>query len=196
MESPKDRILMIMDRLGMSQFVAANAMNMPINTFRKNKMESLKNNNFSEKNHSDLVDYLIEEIKFLVTYKKDTIADVDACQYVNDKIKNYYKKHNEYRKQEGWNLFEELKLIVDFMEKPVVFSDLDLYNQVIDNIVFESFLLKNESNIFTIYKYNDYALGDKKNNHTRWFEYMIYRRQKTIMDILKDPIDDEENLNK
>lgn len=186
METPKDRILMIMNRLGMSQTIASTAMSMPINTFRKNKMDTLKNNNFTEKNHSDLVDFLINEIQFLATYKRSINADVDAYQYVIDKIKKYYKNYNEYRKQEGWNLFEELKLVVDFMENPAVFSNLELYNKVIDNIVFESLLLKKKSNIFTVDKYNDYALTDKKNDHTRWLEYMIFRRQKTIMEILKD----------
>lgn len=186
METPKERILMIMDRLGMSQTVAANAMNMPINTFRKNKMDTLKYNNFTEKNHSDLVDFLINEIQFLATYKRSINAEVNSYENSINKIRDIYKNYHKYRRLDDWNLFDELKNVVDFMEEPSVFSDIELYTKTIDDIVFESKMLKNEPNIFTIDKYNDYVLCDKKNDHTRWFDYMISRRQKTIMDILRD----------
>jgi hypothetical protein len=53
------------------------------------------------------------------------------------------------------------------------------------NMDYEVIKLKeNEPNVFSIYKYNDYALGDKKNDHSWWFDFMIYRRQQTINDIL------------
>lgn len=66
METPKDKIKMIMERLGMSGTIAAKAMSMPDSTFRKKVMPSLPHITFTEKNHSDLVDFLISEYPILI----------------------------------------------------------------------------------------------------------------------------------
>lgn len=186
METPKDKIKMIMDRLGMSGTIAAKAMKMPDSTFRKKIMPSLPNSTFTNKNHSDLVNYLIDEIRFLVTYKESHESALKDYEISIDQIRDIYKNYSKYRKQEDWNLFDELIKVVDFMEKPSVFSDIELYTKTIDHIASESDKLKNETNIFTVEKYDDYVHSDKKNVHTRWSDYMIRRRQKTIRDILSD----------
>lgn len=186
METAREKIKMIMDRLGMSGSIAAKAMNMPDSTFRKKIMPSISNKPFTEKNHSDLVEYLIKEIEFLVTHKKANNKNVIPYEYVLDHYKDIYKNYKKYRKKEDWSLLDELTKVVDFMETSDVFSDIKLYTQIIDDIVFESTLIDNESIRFTVEKYNDYALSDKKMNHSKWFDYIIYRRQQIIKDILKD----------
>jgi len=186
METAREKIKMIMDRLGMAGSVAAKAMNMPDSTFRKKIMPSSSNKSFTEKNHSDLVEFLIKEIEFLVTHKKASKNDVIPYEYVLDRYKDIYKNYLKYKKQEEWNLFDELTKLVDFMENSDVFSDIKLYTQIIDDIVFESTLIDDEAIRFTVEKYNDYALSDKKINHSKWFDYIIYRRQQTIKEILKD----------
>lgn len=186
METPKDKIKMIMERLGMSGTVAAKAMNMPDSTFRKKVMPSLPLVTFSEKNHSDLVDFLIDEIQFLVIHKKTNDIEVNVYGNLLEKIKDTYQNYENYRKQDDWNLFDELKNIVNLMETLEDFADINRYTTIIDSIVMESDLLQNEPSIFTVQKYNTYVLGDKKNKHPRWLAYMIRRRQKLIQDILKD----------
>ena len=186
METATEKIKMIMDRLGMAGSIAAKAMNMPDSTFRKKIMPSMSNKPFTEKNHSDLVEFLIKEIEFLVTHKKANNKEVIPYQYVLDQYRDIYKNYKKYRKQENWNLFDELTKVVDFMETSDVFNDIKIYTQIIDDIVFESNLIENEIERFTIEKYNNYALSDKKMHHSKWLDYVIYRRQQTIKDILKD----------
>lgn len=186
METPKDKIKMIMERLGMSGTIAAKAMSMPDSTFRKKVMPSLPHITFTEKNHSDLVDFLIDEIQFLVIYKKTNEIEINAYSNLLEKIKDSFKNYDNYRKLDDWNLFDELKSIVDSMETHEIFGDISHYTTIINTIEQESALLKNEPNIFTVKKYNSYALGDKKKNHFRWFNYIDYSRQQKIKALLDD----------
>jgi hypothetical protein len=64
-ETPKDKIKMIMDRLGMTATIAAKAMEMPDSTFRKKIMPSSPLLTFTEKNYTDLLDFIIDEYQFL-----------------------------------------------------------------------------------------------------------------------------------
>lgn len=87
-ETPKDKILMITERLGMSGVKAAEIMKIADNTFRKNKMESVSSHNFTEKNYTDLLDFILDEYQFLIDFIMPTSnhkpkIDVDAPSLVN-----------------------------------------------------------------------------------------------------------------
>ena len=106
-----------------------------------------------------------------------------SFEEVTEMYRNIFLNYHKQCKQEGWNLFDELKMIVDVMETLDEFGDDDLYTKVIDNILFESALLR-DPNTFTIEKYKDYAVKNRLNNNQRRDNYIIRRRQRTIMDIL------------
>ena len=186
METPKDKILRIIERLGMSGVKAAEIMKIADNTFRKNKMESVPSHNFTTKNYTDLIDFLIDEIKFLITYKESPLSDADAYRNVMDKIINIFYNYPKNSNEENWNLFDELKQVVDFMENPAVFNDIKVYSKTIDYIVFSSMLIENEPNTFTSDKYSNYVHSDKIGNHVRWNNYIIHKRTERINEILND----------
>ena len=186
METPKDKILMITERLGMSGVKAAEIMKIADNTFRKNKMESVPSHNFTTKNYTDLIDFLLVEIKFLITCKESSLNNEDAYQNVMGKIIKIYNNYPKYRKEENWNLFDNLKKVVDFMENPAVFNDIKVYSETIDYIVFSSMHLENEPNIFTCDKYTDYVHSDKIGIHVRWNNYLIHKRTEKINELLND----------
>lgn len=174
---------MIIDRLGMSTTVASQAMRINENTFRKNKSDALPRNNFTEKNFTDLLDFIIYELKFLIEYQSANIKLNVSLEEVVSSYLDLYNNYSKYKKIENWNLFDELKIIVDRMELSDAFKDDDLYTKIIDEILFES-ALKRYDDSFTIEKYKDYILKDNLNSHDRWQRYIIRRRQRTIMDIL------------
>lgn len=184
MKTPKDKILMIIERLGMSGVKAADVMNITDNTFRKNKMESVATHNFTEKNFTDLLDFLIRELKFLITVQEDGLG-LNMYDLVTDKINHIFEKYPEYRKQEKWNLFNELKLVVDFMENGEIFEDIKLYEKIISYIIERSKSLVNEPNAFTIDRYDDYVHKDRINNHTRWHNLIVHIRNEKIRNIIK-----------
>lgn len=138
----------------MSTAIAAKAMNIAENTFRKNKSDTLPRNNFSEKNFTDLLDFTISELKFLISYKIANTNRMKSFEEVTEMYRNIFLNYHKHCKHEGWNLFDELKMIVDVMETLDEFGDDDLYTKVIDNILFESALLR-DPNTFTIEKYKD-----------------------------------------
>lgn len=183
MDTPKDKILNIVDRIGMSTTIAAKAMNIAENTFRKNKSDTLPRNNFTENNYNDLIDFLIGEIKFLIDYKNENTEILQSYEMVVDKYFHIFKNYAKYSKQEGWILFDELKLIVDAMEKGEAFNDDEMYTKVVDDILFNSALTR-DPNGFTIEKYREYISKDETNSHQKWHNYIIRRRQRTINDIL------------
>ncbi|MDA6068949.1 hypothetical protein NJT12_04870 [Flavobacterium sp. AC] len=183
METPKDRILMIIERLGMSGVKAAEVMKITDNTFRKNKMESVLTHNFTEKNYNDLVDFLITEVKLLLSLKDSSLGITEAFKVAMDKVYENYEKLN--MESSNFNLFENLKTVVDWMEIPDSFgSNMRIYSNIINEI---EKLSKDvdDPNIFTIEKYNDYAHSDKIISHNRWFDFIANRRMNIINDILK-----------
>lgn len=183
MNSPKDKILLIIDRLGISTAVAAKAMFINENTFRKNKSDTLPRNNFTEKNFNDLLNFLIDELGFLIELKDMNSKLNMSLEEVISAYLDVFKNYSKYSKNENWNLFDELKKIVDNMEVSDVFKDDDLYTKIIDEILFEC-VLKGYKDSFTIEKYKEYISNDNSNTHERWYNYIIRRRQRTIMDIL------------
>jgi hypothetical protein len=184
METPTKKILMIIERLGMSGVKAAAIMQISENKFRKNKMESASSNNFTENNFTDLLDFLIDEVKFLITF--DLTENLNNYDRIIDKIDHIYKNNPKNREKDDWNLFDELKAIVDLMEKKDAFSDMKVYQKIINHIEMKSEQLTSEPNIFTHERYYNYVRSDKINSHNRWFDYLIYKRQQTILQILGD----------
>ena len=173
---------MIMDRLGMNGTIAAKAMGMPDNTFRKKIMPSSPSTSFSEKNHTDLVDFLIEEVKFLISQKNE--IEFNGYEYVVTTVGDIFNDYQINKYKEDYNLFDEIVKVVNCMETVEMFVDMSIYTRIINFITSKCELIEHEPNIFTINKYNDYALNDKKNDQSRWLDYMIYRRQQIINDIL------------
>jgi hypothetical protein len=182
MQTAKDSIKMIMERLGMNGTIAAKAMGMPDNTFRKKIMPSSPSTSFSEKNHTDLVDFLIEEVKVLILHKKE--IEFNGYEYVVTTVEAIFTDYKSNKYKEEYNLFDEIVKVVNFMETVETFVDMSIYKRIINFIASKCELIGNDPNIFTIYKYHDYVVCDKKNDHSRWFDFMIYRRQQTINDIL------------
>jgi hypothetical protein len=182
METPKEKIKIIMDRLGMSGNMAAKAMGMSYNTFRKKIMQTTATSPFIEKNYDDLVNFLIAEIKTLITTKNEN--ELNNYENIIIKLEGIFTNYDKNKNDDDYILFNEIVKVINRMEIIDKFSDMIIYSKVINYINTKCELLTNDSNVFTVNKYDDYALGDKKNKHTRWVEYMIYRRQQTINDIL------------
>lgn len=186
METPKDRILTIIERLGMSGVKAAEVMKITDNTFRKNKMESVITHNFSERNYNDLIDFLIDEVKFLISFKQTHLTISDALAKGLKEVDYLFKNYNKFKEENPeWNLFDNLKLVVDSFEIPASFEEnMNVYSRLIDEIESHCNYI-DDPNIFTIEKYNEYAQSDKTKSHNKWFEFMAYRRMNTINEILK-----------
>ena len=184
MESPKEKIDDIVERLGMSGLKAAMMMNISYDRYRKNTSgnDAYK---FSEKNYTDLFDYVITEMKSIISSRKENEIKIkmksleDVVVTYNDILLNYKK----YNKQDDWNLFDALKKVVDNMETLQDFEDNELYDKVITDIIVLSALIR-DPNTFTIERYKDYVSKDKVNDHQRWHSYIIRRRKITINDIL------------
>jgi hypothetical protein len=179
MESANDKILDILDRLGMSGVKASEIMKMSENTFRKKKMKTVGTHQFTDKNYNDLVNYLINEFK-IITAKFNTVVNPqDVYNMVIDKISHVCQNKIQLATQDDWNLFDELKALVDSLESQPTFDNKDSYNSVIE------FIEKATHNDFDFYElYNHYVHSDKKNTHARWFSLLVYRRIKTIDDII------------
>lgn len=175
MESANDKILDILDRLGMSGVKASEIMKMSENTFRKKKMKTVDTHQFTDKNYNDLVNYLIDQFK-TITSKFNTVPNPqDLYNMVIDKISHVCQNKIQFARQDGWNLFSELKAVVDSMESQSIFDNKDSYNSVIE------FIEKSTQDDFDFYSlYDHYVHSDKKNPHARWFSLLIYRRLKTI----------------
>lgn len=181
MKTPKQKIDEVLDRLGISGIKASSMMNIPHSTFRKNMMDTSKTYKFTDKNYSDLVDYLIDEIKLLVFEKKESKIKVDAVQLVKDELDNICNNYKSLSKQEGWNFTEEINKIIDYMEEPDAFLDMKVYASIIDTIEDKT---KRNKQPFEVDTYTNYAHSDKDVKHDRWYEYLAYRRQQRLMDIL------------
>lgn len=187
METAKDKIKLVIDRLGMSGSIAANAMGISYSAYQKKIMPSSSSSNtFSDKNYNDLVDFLVDEIKFILSYKENNDNTLSEFQSVVDKVNDLFDNFKEYSKVDDWILFDELKNIINEMEIINAFSNNDLYSKIVYDIELKCIDLKNEYHEFTIVKFNDYALRDKKLKHYRWFNFMDEKRRKAIMDILRD----------
>ncbi|MBB4802050.1 hypothetical protein HNP37_002111 [Flavobacterium nitrogenifigens] len=185
METPRDKIVMIVDRLGMSTEVAAKAMNIREQTFRANRRGTSSRNYFSEKNYTDLLDFIISEMEYLITYSFVNTKNADAYVYVADLAEKIFEDYPISRKKKGYSLFDELKTVVSYMETSEVFSDMEIYSEVIDDLIKKSAALENELNFFSIRRYNDYACKGKKKEHTMWIAFMDYRRRKAVKEVLK-----------
>lgn len=182
MQTPKEKIDNIIERLGITGTKASLMMGITHDRYRKNTSAN-EAYEFNENNYTDLLDFLITELKTLISLKKVNDNSSVTLEMVVDKYFHIFLNHERYSKQEGWNLFDELKLVVDIMATSIAFGDEDIYTKVIDDILFQS-TLTGDPNGFTIEKYNDYVAQDRVNNHQRWHNYIIRRRQRTINDIL------------
>lgn len=183
MDTPKDKILMITDRIGMSTSIASKAVSIAESTYRMNKSAALPRHNFTEKNFTDLLDFTITELKYLISYKEENTSKMKSFDDMVVRYFNIFKDYPTKSKQEGYNLFDDLKIILDEMETSDAFNDSEMYTKVIDNIAFESALIR-DPNTFTIEKYKDYISKDKSGIHERWHAYIIRRRHTIINDIL------------
>ncbi|GEM_PF-1880872 len=184
METPRDKIIMILDRLGMSVKVAAKAMNIKEETFRRNRSGTDPRNYFNEKNYTDLLDFAISELEYLIAYSFTNSTNADHYSDAVSQIGRIFEEYPESKKKRGFSLFEELKAVVDGMEKGSVFSDMNLYAFLINDIVEKSSALENEPNAFTIKRYNNYVHSGKKSEHPRWISFINCRRQQAVHKIL------------
>jgi hypothetical protein len=62
-KEPKDKIKNIVDRLGISPKIQAKAMKHRVDTVYKKWYDNVADHNFSEKNYTDLKDYIQQEVK-------------------------------------------------------------------------------------------------------------------------------------
>ena len=182
MKTPKQKIDEVLDRLGISGVKASAMMRMPHTTFRKNMMDNSKSYKFTDKNYSDLLDYLINEIKYLVLAKNENEKVVDPVQYVNDTLTEIFKNYKTLSTQEGWVFEEEIIKVLDYMEEPEAFSDMKEYSDIIDTIESKTKRLKQP---FDLHAYTNHTHNDKGAKHDRWYEYLGYRRKQIILKILE-----------
>lgn len=185
METAREKILMITDRLGMSTAVAAKAMNIKEETFRKNRRGTESGNYFTQKNYTDLLDFTISELEYLIGYSYTNRNNADDYNHVSSEIKRIFEEFPESRKKKGFSLFDQLKEIVDFMENSDVFFDMELYAAVIDELIEKCSILKDERNIFSIKNYTAYVSKGRKNRHLKWINFTNYRRQQAVQKILQ-----------
>lgn len=185
METPRDKIAMIVDRLGMSTEVASKAMNIREETFRANRRGTSSRNYFNEKNYNDLLDFIISELEYLIAYSFVNIKNADAYVYVADEVKRIFEEYPASGKKKGYSLFEELKAVVNYMETSDVFSNMEIYGEIIDDLIEKSSALENEADAFSIKRYNDYAYKGKKAEHSRWIAFTDHRRLKAVQEVLK-----------
>lgn len=174
METPREKIVTIIERLGITNKKAAEVMMLSENTFSKSRAGVLS---FSQQNYDDLVDFLILELKFIIT-KKLAESDENIYNIIIEKVNDLIINKNKFAKQEGWHLFDELVKVVDSMENYDFFRDMEKYDEMIEDITSIS------SEVFSFEKYYDYVQSDKKNDHHRWFDYRSWRRNRTINAIL------------
>lgn len=179
METAKDKILYILDRLGLPGIKAAQAMNMSEASFRKKKTESVFTHQFNDKNYNDLITFLKCELKEIINMSESTEKAQNVYETIIDKVITMCQGKSYLVAQEGWNLFDELKSIVDSLETLPVFENKDSYNSVIA-------LIESSTNDDFDFNslYTDYVHKDKENPHSRWFDLIIYRRIKTINSII------------
>ena len=182
MATPKEKIENIIERLGITGTKASLMMGITHDRYRKNTSAN-EAYQFTEKNYTDLLDFLITELKTLISLKKENDNSSVTLEMVVDKYFHIFLNHEKYSKQEGLNLFDELKMVVDVMATSIAFADDEIYTKVVDDILLQSTLI-GDPNGFTIEKYNDYVAQDRVNNNQRWYNYIIRRRQRTITDIL------------
>lgn len=178
MDKYREGILEIIDRLGMGTRKASEIMRMSDNTFRKKKMGTLKSYKFTQINYNDLVDFLINELKFLMSLSQSQVANEQLN--VIEKINNILENASECAKKEGWNVFDELKLVVDYMETSDTFKNMEMYYKIIE------YLSTKSNDEFSVEKYNEYVSKVKKSSYDRWREYIRFVRSKTIYDILNN----------
>lgn len=99
----------------------------------------------------------------------------DNFDTIIDKINYILKNKAELAQQDGWNLFDALKEIVDSMETIKAFEDMELYHQVISKI---DYVVEEDINFSNLY--DSYGSSDKGKPHTRWPGLIKFRRIKTI----------------
>lgn len=172
MDTPREKIVTIIERLGITNKKAAGVMNLSENTFSKSRAGVLS---FNQRNYDDLVDFLLLELKFVITNKL-VESDDNICDIIIAKVNDLIINKNKFIKQEGWHLFDELVKVVDSMENYEFFRDMEKYNEMIEYITSHS------SEVFSFEKYYDYVQSDKKNDH-RWFDYRSWRRNSSIKEV-------------
>ncbi len=72
----------------------------------------------------------------------------DNFDTIIDKINYILKNKAELAQQDGWNLFDALKEIVDSMETIKAFEDMELYHQVISKI---DYVVEEDINFSNLY---------------------------------------------
>ena len=181
MKTPKDKILSITERLGISASVAAKAMQITENTYRKNKSHSNQGHNFTEKNYTNLLGYILDEVKIILKENADDAKPVITLESINIRLDNLFANYENLSKDDDFNLTEEIFKILDDMDDSDVFLNMKTYSNVIERIEKET---ENLTPPFDVVVYEVHLKRFKRKKHKRWGEYVRYRRQQIIDSII------------
>ena len=107
MKTPKQKIDEVLDRLGISGIKASSMMNIPHSTFRKNMMDSSKTYKFTDKNYSDLVDYLIDDYNSLSAVPIEVKSGKD---YTVHSALNTFVQNEDYHIKKAFVVSNERKV--------------------------------------------------------------------------------------
>lgn len=180
MKTPQEKIENIIERLGIIGTRAASVMKITPDRFRKNMSANIKYQ-FTEQNYDDLIDFFVEELKYLLREKVDNTKAVQDFEHAKSTLTNIFKNYKTLSKEEDWDLIDEILKVLDFMDESEVFSEMKNYSDIIKYIEFETSLIRSP---FMVVEYSRYILIRKRKQHNRWYQYYSYRRNETIADIL------------
>lgn len=177
MKTPKEKILSITERLGISASVAAKAMQITENTYRKNKSDSNLGHNFTEKNYTNLLGYILDEVKIILKENTDDVKPIITLDSINIRLDNLFANYESLSKEDDFNLTEEIFKILDDMDASDAFLNMKTYSDVVDRIEKET---EGLTPPFDVLVYEVHLKRFKRRKHKRWGEYLGYRRQQII----------------